>query len=316
MQVKEKMDLKGGVAGSRPLIVAGIPAFNEERMIAKVVLEARKFVDWVIVCDDGSNDLTAEIAERLGADVIRHEKNLGYGAALRSLFEKAQELGADAMVTLDGDGQHNPSEIPMLMEPVLHGKADVAIGSRFLGTLNDSNGVPEFRRLGIRVITKLTGAVLNHGLSDAQSGFRVYGLKALQCLNMHEDGMGVSIEALLEARKQGLTIVEIPAGCNYKGLERTSACGSFRHGTSVIASIIRLVVEDRPLLLLGIPGVLSLLIGVFFGVWMLEIYAVEQRIATNIALASIAFILIGFFAVFTAITLYAIARLAKKMNSK
>ncbi|MGC9346310.1 MAG: glycosyltransferase family 2 protein, partial [Candidatus Bathyarchaeales archaeon] len=99
----------------------------------------------------------------------------------------------------------------------------------------------------------------------------------------------------------------------YKGLE-TSTRGPLRHGVSVVMSIVRLVVEERPLLFLGVPGVFSLLVGVFFGVWMLQIYAAEHRIITNIALASIAFIIVGLFAVFTAITLYAIARLIQKTN--
>jgi len=95
-QVKDNIRLDE----SKPLIVAAIPAFNVEKTIAKTVLEAQKYVDVVVVCDDGSEDMTAEIAERLGADVIRHEKNLGYGAAIKTLFSMARELNADVLVTL------------------------------------------------------------------------------------------------------------------------------------------------------------------------------------------------------------------------
>jgi glycosyltransferase involved in cell wall biosynthesis len=300
----------------KPLVVAAIPAYNVEKTIAKVVLQTEKFVDSVIVCDDGSTDLTAEIAEHLGACVVRHERNLGYGAAIQSLFKKARELNADAMVTLDGDGQHNPLEIPLLVEPVLEGKADVAVGSRFLGGSKNNNHVPRYRRLGIKTITGLTSAASNFGLSDAQCGFRVYGRKALEGLDLFENGMGVSVEVLMEAKKHGLTIVEVPTNCNYHGVEKSSTHSPLRHGTSVIMSIVRLVVEDRPLVFLGVPGVLSLLVGAFFGVWMLQIYAVEHNIPTNVALASIAFILIGLFCAFTAITLYAISRLLQKTNGK
>ena len=87
----------------KPLVVACVPAFNEEKTIAKVVLLAQKHVDKVVVCDDGSSDLTGEIAKSLGAELIRHERNLGYGAAIQSLFRRARELGADVMVTLDAD---------------------------------------------------------------------------------------------------------------------------------------------------------------------------------------------------------------------
>jgi len=308
---------RGGALGPREpsrFVVAAIPAYNEEKTIARVILQARKFVDRVVVCDDGSTDMTVEIAEGLGADVVRHERNLGYGAAVQSLFKRARKLDVDVMVTLDGDGQHDPSEIPMLVDPVLEGKADVVVGSRFLGDMERRNRVPRYRRLGIKLITRLTGAASSHSFSDAQSGFRVYGRKALESLDLCENGMGVSVEVLMEAEKQGLTVVEVPTGCNYHGLE-TSTRGPLRHGVSVVMSIVRLVVEERPLLFLGVPGIVSLLIGVLFGVWMLQLYAVEHRIVTNIALASIAFILIGMFSIFIAITLYAIARLTKKMNN-
>ena len=119
-------------------MVVGIPAFNEEKTIARVVLEARKYADIVVVCDDGSSDLTGEIAENLGAVVIHHEHNCGYGAAMQSLFKKARELKADVLVTLDSDGQHNPAEIPRLVKPIEDGDAEVVLGSRFVdkaGTL-------------------------------------------------------------------------------------------------------------------------------------------------------------------------------------
>jgi len=299
----------------KPLVIAAIPAFNEERTIAKVVYLAQKHVDKVIVCDDGSSDLTGEIAKSLGAELIRHERNLGYGAAIQSLFRRARELDVDVMVTLDADGQHDPGEIPMLVEPVLEGKADIVVGSRFLVDSGKTNSVPKYRRLGIKAITGLTGAASKSGVSDTQSGFRAYGRKALDGLRLNEKGMGVSVEVLMEAEKQGLSVVEVPIECAYRGIEKPSTHDPLRHGASVVMSIVRLVVEERPLLFLGVPGVLSLLIGTFFGVWMLQTYALEHQIPTNVALASIAFILIGLFASFTAITLYAISRLMHKTNN-
>jgi len=152
-------------------------------------------------------------------------------------------------------------------------------------------------------------------LSDAQHGFRAYGRKALEGLRLFEDGMGVSVEVLIDARKRGLMIVEVPIRCNYHGLE-TSTSGPLRHGASVVMSIIRLVVEEKPLLFLGVPGVVSLLVGALFGVWMIQIYSLERRIVTNVALASISFILIGLFSLFTAITLYAISRLVQKSSKQ
>lgn len=292
------------------MIIACIPAYNEEKTIAKVVMLAQKHVDMVVVCDDGSKDLTADIAQRLGATVIRHDGNSGYGAAIQSLFRKARELDADVMVTLDADGQHNPEEIPGLLQPILDGEADIVLGSRFLGGHNDA---PAYRRFGIKLITKLSKR--SRRFSDALCGFRAYSRKAVESLNLNETGMGVSAEILLETEERGLRVSEIPVRVRYKGLD-TSTHNWLRHGVSVITSIVRIVVEESPLFYLGIPGAVFLVVGMFFGSWMLQIYASRGYIETNIALASIAFVLIGLFVIFTAITLYAISRLARKQKAE
>ena len=166
-----------------PLIIVGIPAFNEEKTIASVVLGAQKHAHIVIVCDDGSADLTGEIALRLGAVVVRHERNLGYGAALHSLFKRAKELNADILVTLDSDGQHDPAQVPILVKPIEEGLAEVVLGSRF----KDKNGtadMPAYRQLGIKVITKLSNGSGKNSVSDAQSGFRAYSKLAIEQLGV------------------------------------------------------------------------------------------------------------------------------------
>ena len=197
------------LSAPRPLIVAAIPAYNEEKTIARLILQTQKHVDVVLVCDDGSTDMTAEIAEGLGADVVRHEKNMGYGAAIKTLFTMARDVGADVLVTLDGDGQHDPNDIPFAVKPILQNSVDIVIASRFLDH-EKKEDVPKYRQLGIKLITKLTGVASNHKFSDAQSGFRVYGRKAIEQLSLFENGMGVSVEALIDAKKQGLTVAEVP----------------------------------------------------------------------------------------------------------
>lgn len=306
---------KRAVAGAKPFVVVGVPAFNEEAMIARVVLEAQRHADVVVVCDDGSTDLTGEIAERLGAEVVRHERNFGYGAAVRSLFRRARELNADVLVTLDGDGQHDPHEIPAVVRAVVEGGTDIAIGSRFVREYL-SRVMPWYRRAGVRFITDLTNNVAKNGVRDSQSGFRAYGRVALKMLDLTENGMGASVEILLEARRHGLRVKEVPASCRYDGELKGSTRNPVRHGLDVFMAIVRRVVEERPLVYLGLPGIVCLMVGVFFGSWMLQIYAVEHHIVTNIALASMAFVLIGFFLLSTAITLYAISRLARRMNGK
>ena len=294
----------------------GIPAYNEEKTIARVVLGAQKHADIVIVCDDGSTDLTAEIAERLGAVVVRHEKNLGYGAALQSLFKRAKELKADVLVTLDSDGQHDPSEIPALIKPIEEQVAEVVIGSRF----KDNNGtveMPKYRQFGVKIITKLANGSSKNAVSDAQSGFRAYNKTALERLSLNETGMSASIELLRAIDKNGLRVCEVPITCKYSTAGgKTSTENPITHGLNLLMSLIRFVVEDRPLLFLGVPGAISLILGIAFGFWMINEYVATKAIATNLALASIAFIMIGFFVISSAITLYAITRLASKINNQ
>jgi len=297
------------------VIIAGIPAYNEEKAIARVILQTQKHVDIVIVCDDGSTDLTAEIAEKLGATVVRHEKNMGKGFALKTLFAHALKLNPTVIVTLDADGQHDPSEIGNLVKPIINGEADVVIGSRFVS--ESALEASLYRKIGLRAINWLARHATKSEVMDTQSGFRAYSPKAAKTMAVFEsNGYGVELEQLAKATENGLKVVEVPATVRYKGLEKTSKRHPLSQGRELISTILRLVVEERPLVFLGMPGVVSLLAGALFGLWMLQIYALEGRIVTNIALASIAFILIGFFMVSTAITLYALIRLiAKTKNS-
>jgi hypothetical protein len=190
----------------------------------------------------------------------------------------------------------------------------VVIGSRFVDA-GGSAEMPLYRRFGARLIAKLVNGSSKNGVSDAQSGFRAYNRKALERLSLIEAGMGASVEILMEARKNDLKICEVPSSCKYStGEVDASTENPVMHGMGVVMSIIRLIVEEKPLLVLGIPGLLCLFAGMAFGVWMLQLYAIEHQIVTNIALASVAFVLIGFFMLSTAITLYAISRLSKRMN--
>jgi glycosyltransferase involved in cell wall biosynthesis len=302
------------IVEAKPFVVVGIPAFNEELSIARVVLEAKKHADVVVVCDDGSTDLTRKIAACLGADVIRHERNMGYGAALESLFRRARDFSADVLITLDADGQHEPKEIPILAAPIIEGSADLVVGSRFVEG-SEIADMPAYRRFGAKVITRLVSG-LKKNVSDAQSGFRAYSREAMKRLSISEFGMGASVELLLDARKLGLKVCEVSCSCKYNnnGRVATSKKHPLRQGLGVVMSILRLVVEERPLVFLGLPGLISLVLGAAFGVWMLQLYALNHAIVTNIALASIAFLLLGFFMLSTAITLYAISRLAKRMD--
>jgi hypothetical protein len=301
---------------SKLSILVGIPAYDEEKTIARVVLEAQKYAHVVVVCDDGSRDLTGSIAERLGAVVVRHEYNRGYGAAMQSLFQRARELNVDVLVTLDSDGQHNPAEIPQLVKLIESGAAEVVIGSRFMDKAGTSE-MPKYRQFGVKVITRLANGSDTTSVTDAQSGFRAYSRLAINQLgNISENGMSASIELLRAVQKSGLKICEVPISCKYgESLSETSSKNPLSHGVGLIMALVKLVVEDRPLVFLGLPGIVSIAVGIMFGVWMMDIYAATHSIITNIALASIAFFLIGFFMLSTAITLNAITRLSVKVHS-
>ena len=146
-------------------IVIGIPAFNEEKNIAKIIVKLQAITKDIIVCNDGSEDSTAEIAEKLGVTLVNHPKNLGYGASIRSIFLKAKEMDFDVLVTFDADGQHRIEDIKPVIEPIEKKEAEIVIGSRFLGKESD---IPTFRKLGIKAITSLTNASTGKTITDSQ----------------------------------------------------------------------------------------------------------------------------------------------------
>ena len=296
-------------------VVACIPAFNEEASIARVVLMAERFVDRVVVCDDGSGDLTGEIAEGLGAVVIRHERNLGKGATLRSAFLRAKELGADVVVMLDADGQHDPSEIPRLVEPIVGGAADMVVGSRYVG--GSMVDAPLYRRLGLRLINALSGGSGDSGVSDTQSGFRAFSAKALDVmLESEAEGYGVETEQLALAQKNGLRVVEVPVAIRYRGLEKTSKKNPAYHGFELVDTVLRLVVVERPLLFLALPGAVLFLVGVGFGVYSLWYFNLTRYFSVPMALVTVGAVFLGMLLVISSMMLYAIKSVGRRARSE
>ena len=293
---------------NKPFIVACIPAKDEEKAIAKVIIKTMRHVDKVIVCDDGSKDMTGEIAGRLGAEVIRHERNLGYGAALASLFEKAREVKADIMITIDGDGQHNSDDIPSLIEPIISGEADVTIGSRFINRSEDQT--PSYRKTGIKIITKMTNMLTHNEITDAQSGFRAYSRKAIEHIKPSEMGMGASTEILMNTNGNGLRIKEVPIKIIYgKG---SSTHNPLSHGIGIVLSTVKHLSIRRPLLFYGVPGFILLIIALFFWVWTLQIFAVTRQIMTNITLIAIGATIVGLMLLTTAIILWVLVSVLRE----
>jgi glycosyltransferase involved in cell wall biosynthesis len=292
-------------------VTIGIPAYNEEKNIASIIVKLKKISSRIIVCNDGSTDSTGLIAKELGAMVINHQKNQGYGAAIKSIFLKAKEIGSEVLVTLDADGQHDVNEIDKLLKPITDDKSDVVIGSRFLG---ETENVPSYRKLGINVITKLTNASIKKNLTDSQSGFRAYNKKVIEQVQLSESGMGVSTEILIKASSKEFRIAEVPITISYG--ENTSTHNPVTHGTSVIFSTIKYTSIEHPLKFYGIPSVILLIIGTVLTYFAVQYYVDIGRLNTNLTVVSAGVVLVGIVLLITAILLYSLVSVVRENNSK
>jgi len=289
------------------LIIACIPAFNEERTIAKVILRSQRNADRVLVCDDGSEDMTAEISEHLGAEVVKHSRNMGYGASIASLLRRADEIGADVVVTLDADAQHDPDQIPRLVKPIVNGQADVVLGSRFIGKGSE---VPGYKSVGIRMITDLSNRLDGADLTDSQSGFRAYSRRALPSVLPAEMGMGASTEILSKAHRAGLRVAEVPISVTYGG--RPSTHNPVYHGVDVVFSMAKHASIAHPLIVYGIPGLALMVLGLFLGIRALEAYLTDRVLYIFSALISVGAILFGVVLIAVAVILWVVISLMRE----
>ena len=288
-------------------ITIGIPAYNEEKNIAKIITKLKKITDSIIVCDDGSSDMTSEIAKNLGVIVISHKKNMGYGAAIRTIFEKSAEIGSDILVTFDADGQHRVEDVSRVLRPLENSEADIVIGSRFLGK---QSNVPNYRKLGIKVITQVTNSSIKTKLTDSQSGFRAYSKQVLSKISLSEIGMGISTEILIKASSEGLRITEVPITILYSG--DTSTHNPVSHGTSVLFSTIKFTSIEHPLKFYGIPSVIFLTIGVIFTSLAVQYYVDIGRLNTDLTLIGAGTILVGIILLISAILLYSLVSVVRE----
>ena len=289
-------------------IIVGIPAFNEEKNIAVVITQLKKIVDKIIVCNDGSTDLTSKIAEELGVIVINHEKNLGYGAAIRSIFLKSKDLDGDILVTFDADGQHRVDDINKVINPIINGKSDLVIGSRFLD--ESEKEVPQYRKVGIKVITKITNATIKKQLTDSQSGFRAYSKKVLTELNPSDAGMGISTEILIKASSKNFRISEVPIKITYSG--DTSTHNPISQGSSVIISTIKYTSIEHPLKFYGIPSLIFFITGLSFTYAATQYYAEIGRLNTNLTIVAAGTVLIAVVLLITGILLYSLVSVVRE----
>ena len=291
-------------------ITVGIPAFNEEKNIASIIQKLNQVADTVIVCNDGSTDNTAKIAEKMGAIVITHQQNLGYGEAIRSLFLKARELDSDMLVTLDSDGQHRISDVLPIVDPIIKNQADLVIGSRFL-TKNQED-MPKYREIGIKIITTLANTSLDESVTDSQSGFRAYSKNILFEITPSEKGMGVSNEILMKASKKNFKIIEVPIVVSYEG--DTSTQHPLSHGASVTLSTLKFISIEHPLKFYGIPGLVFLGIGLIFTIMTIQGFSETRQILLGPAVIGVGTIVFGTVLLMTSILLFSIVNVIREKN--
>ena len=292
-------------------ITVGLPAYNEEKNIAKIIVELKKVADQIIVCDDGSTDLTSRIAESLGVIIVKHPKNLGYGSAIRSIFLKAREINSEILVTIDADGQHKIEDVEKVVKPVADGRADISIGSRFL---DKDDNAPKYRKLGINIITKVTNSSLSEKITDSQSGFRAYNNKVLQALTPSDSGMGISTEILIKSSNLGFKIAEVATEIQYDG--DTSSQNPISHGTGVLLSTLKYISIERPLRFYGIPSFILITIGFVFTFFAVQYYAEVGRLNTNLTLIAAGTLVIGVILIVTAILLYSLVSVVREGKTK
>lgn len=292
------------------MIVIGIPAYNEEKNIAGIISRLMNNGYQVIVCNDGSADSTGDIAKRMGAIIVNHEKNLGYGASIRSLFLKARELNCNVLVTFDADGQHSIDDIPSLLGPIQRGEADLVIGSRFLQ--KKSNSMPNYRKIGIKIITKISNLSTGKKITDSQSGFRAYNKKAFNEILPSEYGMGVSTEILIKADKKNFRITEVPIVIRYDS--NASTHHPVSHGASVIISTMKFVSIEHPLKFYGIPSLVFLAIGLFFIIWTIQVFTETRQIITNISIIGIGSIILGVIFMMAAVLLFSLVNVVRERH--
>ena len=277
-------------------LVVVIPAFNEEKTIATVIKAIpRDALDEVrvLVIDDGSTDATASQAEKAGADkVVSFDRNRGLAAAFKEGLEVALDMGADIIVSIDADGQYDSREIPNLIRPIAQGGADLVLGSRFKGSIEDmSTG----KRIGNILATKATGLASGLSVSDAQTGFRASSREAALRLNILS-GYTYVQETIIQAASKGLRIVEIP--CTFRRREGRSRLISniFDYAKKAGLSILRTYTGYRPLRTFLAIGATVFLIGLMIGFRVLVHYLMTGMVTPYLPSAVLTAILliIGF----------------------
>ena len=287
-------------------VTAIIPAYNEQISVGSVALEASKYVDRVIVVDDGSTDRTAEIVELAGAELIKHQKNMGKGEALKTGFEAAKN--SDIIVTLDADGQHKTSDIPKLVKPIMDGQADLVNGSRYIN--GDIKDTPIYRRIGQNILDIATNLNAKVNVTDSQSGFRAFSRRTLPVFRFEQSGYGIESEMLIEASNADLKIKEVEIDVRYD--VDGSKQNPIKHGFGVLIDVIQQMKIHRPIYYYTLPGILLITVGLIMGSMFFTQYLTGQTESlTPITFAAL-LTLGGGFISFTGIILHSVSEMINR----
>ena len=281
-------------------VLAGIPAYNEARYVGSIVLQARQYVDEVIVVDDGSTDNTAKVAELAGATIVRHNENRGKGAAIQRILAEAKRRNPDVLVLLDADAQHDPSEIPALIKPISDG-FDLVIGSRDA----QEDKTPLYRRIGKKVIFRSRRIASKTNIYDSESGFRALSPKTIKELELKENGFAIESEMITRAADKNLKITEVPISNIYT--KDGSTLHPIRHGVDVLSRIIVMISQRRPLFFFGLAGGILLAAGLIIGFRVLHIATATGQLAMGSTVLTTLFIIAGMLSIFTGIILNALS---------
>ena len=292
-------------------ILVCIPAFNEEHFIGKVVKNCLKYADQVVVCDDGSVDNTYEIADAAGANVIRHEKNCGKGEAFQSLFQFARHSNVDVIVTIDGDGQFLPEEIPKLVKKIESNEADVVIGYRFDGAAE----MPNYRKFGNKMLDKMTNMATELSVRDTQSGFRAYSKNIIKLIDFKKKGFGADTEILINAAKNGARISEEKVSVIYHTGSQTSTKNPISHSGEVITSLLEIIAIRSPLKFVGTPGIILIILGIYFAIDVTLTYTEIGYFSIPFTLIGVSCLVVGLILFLTSILLYSLSKRSKKSEN-
>jgi glycosyltransferase involved in cell wall biosynthesis len=293
-------------------VAVAIPAKNEQRAIGSIVTMCKEHADKVLVVNDGSTDKTALVALLAGAEVVSHRINKGKGAAIATSLKWAMKQNVDVLVFIDGDGQHDPDAIPDLVEPVLKGRTDITIGSRW----HHDEGLKEMpvhRMLGNWILSTATSLSLSKTIRDSQSGFRAFHKRTFPVfMQSMEVGFAVESEMIALADKAGFKWSEVGIKASYLDLDANTE-SSWYHGFSVLGKALKVMRLQQPGRFFGAFSIVSFLLVIGLALYGRMAHPDEKLLPLSLLYFIAFFIICGGFFMFSAIIVTGMNRTSERM---